>query len=87
MKLTGYSLDRHEFFKNPVSKMDVPDYFDVIKKPMRWKVIDEKLDENMNARLKDLRYTLFLISVIISVILSRISTSIRKISILFLIML
>ena len=53
MKLTGYSLDRHEFFKNPVSKMDVPDYFDVIKKPMCWKVIDEKLDKNMYARLKD----------------------------------
>ena len=53
MKLRGYSLDRHEFFKNPVSKTDVPDYFDVIKKPMCWKVIDEKLDKNMYARLKD----------------------------------
>ena len=68
VKLTGYSLDRHEFFKNPVSKMDVPDYFDVIKKPMCWKLIDEKLDRNMYARLKDLRYTFFLILVIISVI-------------------
>ena len=80
-------LDSHEFFKNPVSKADVPDCFDVIKKPMCWKLIDEKLDRNMYARLKDLRYTFFLILVIISVILSRISTSIRKISILFLIML
>ena len=70
-----------------MSKADVPDYFDVIEIPMYWKVIDEKLDKNMYVRLKDLRYTLFLISMIISVILSRISTSIRKISILFLIML
>ena len=61
--------DSHEFFKNPVPKADVPDYFDVIKKLKCWKVIDEKVDKNMYARLKDLRYTLFLISMIISVIL------------------
>ena len=66
-----------------MSKVDVPDYFDVIEIPMYWKVIDEKLDKNMYVRLKDLRYTLFLILVIISVIISRISASIRKISILF----
>ena len=47
--------DSHEFFKNPVSKANVPDYFDVIKKLKCWKVIDEKVDKNMYARLKDLR--------------------------------
>ena len=51
--------DSHEFFKNPVSKADVPDYFDVIKKPMCWKVIDEKLDKNMYARLKDFEVNFF----------------------------
>ena len=71
------------FFRDFASKVDIPGYFDVIKKPMCWKVIDEKLDKNMYARLKDTRYTLFLILVIISVIISRISASIRKISILF----
>ena len=83
--LTNFRSPR--VFRDSVSKADVPDYFDVIKKPMCWKLIDEKVDRNMYARLKDLRYTFFLILVIISVILSRISTSIRKISIFFLIML
>ena len=45
-------------YKNPVSKADIPDYFDVIKKPMCWKLIDEKLDKNMYARLK-IRDTLY----------------------------
>ena len=38
------SVDRLEFFKNPVSKADVPDYYDVIKNPMCWNTIDQKLD-------------------------------------------
>ena len=63
-----------------MSETGAPGYLDVTKKPMCWKVIDEKLDK---IRMQ----SLFLGSVIISVILSRISTSIRKISILFLIML
>ena len=50
--LTNCSLDRHEFFKTLVSKAGVPNYFDVIKKPMCWKLFDEKLDKNMYARLK-----------------------------------
>ncbi|THH27211.1 hypothetical protein EUX98_g6973 [Antrodiella citrinella] len=36
--------DRQDFFKNPVSKVDVPDYYDVIKNPMCWNNIDQKLD-------------------------------------------
>ncbi|KAJ3502163.1 hypothetical protein NLJ89_g9014 [Agrocybe chaxingu] len=32
--------------KTPVSKRDVPDYFDVIKKPMCWDIIDAKLEQN-----------------------------------------
>ena len=33
------------FSKNLPSKADVPGYFDVIEKPMCWKVIDKKLDK------------------------------------------
>ncbi|KAI0924329.1 hypothetical protein AcW1_006473 [Taiwanofungus camphoratus] len=38
--------DRHEYFKNPVSRVDVPDYYDIIKRPMNWNVIDRKLDRH-----------------------------------------
>ncbi|KAF5379525.1 hypothetical protein D9615_006509 [Tricholomella constricta] len=43
-RITG--LDRQEFFRNPVSKADVPDYFDIIKKPMCWTIIETKLDKH-----------------------------------------
>ncbi|THH02990.1 hypothetical protein EW145_g6627 [Phellinidium pouzarii] len=49
------SLDRHEVFKNPVSRATVPDYFDVIKRPMCWKTIDAKLDANEYWNVKDFR--------------------------------
>ena len=45
-------LDRHDFFKNPVSKNEVPDYFDIIKHPMCWKTIDKKLEANEYINLK-----------------------------------
>ncbi|PCH36434.1 hypothetical protein WOLCODRAFT_134245 [Wolfiporia cocos MD-104 SS10] len=38
--------DRNEYFKNPVSKVDVPDYYDIIKHPMSWSIIDQKLDKH-----------------------------------------
>ena len=44
--LISFRLDRHDHFKNPVSRHDVPDYFDVIKRPMCWEVIDAKLDHH-----------------------------------------
>ncbi|KAF7431134.1 nuA3 HAT complex component nto1 [Pleurotus ostreatus] len=40
------SSDRNNYFKNPVSKNDVPDYFDVVKEPMCWSMIDAKLDRH-----------------------------------------
>ncbi|KAI0294314.1 hypothetical protein B0F90DRAFT_1757461 [Multifurca ochricompacta] len=40
------ALDRQGFFKNPISKSQVPDYFDVIPQPMWWGAIDEKLDRH-----------------------------------------
>ncbi|KAJ7746737.1 bromodomain-containing protein [Mycena maculata] len=38
------TVDRNEYFKNPVSKKDVPDYFDIVKRPMFWSKIEENLD-------------------------------------------
>ena len=40
-------FDRQGFFKNPISKSQVPDYFDVIQQPMWWSAIDEKLDRHV----------------------------------------
>ncbi|KAH9987165.1 PHD-zinc-finger like domain-containing protein [Russula compacta] len=40
------AFDRQGFFKNPISKSHVPDYFDVIQQPMWWGAIDEKLDRH-----------------------------------------
>lgn len=45
-RLSVCSHDRNDHFKNPVSKVDVPDYFDIIKQPMCWNMIDAKLDRH-----------------------------------------
>ncbi|KAJ7636157.1 PHD-zinc-finger like domain-containing protein [Mycena polygramma] len=42
-RITG--LDRNDYFKLPVNKKDVPDYFDIVKKPMSWSEIESKLDD------------------------------------------
>jgi NuA3 HAT complex component NTO1 len=39
-----FSLDRQQAFAQPVSLKDVPDYLDIIKTPICWQDIDEKLD-------------------------------------------
>ncbi|KAG5643940.1 hypothetical protein DXG03_009352 [Asterophora parasitica] len=52
-KISG--LDRQEYFKNPVSKVQVPDYFDVVKKPMCWTVIEGKLDRHEYWDLQDFK--------------------------------
>ncbi|KAG6885752.1 hypothetical protein C0993_010264 [Termitomyces sp. T159_Od127] len=39
-------LDRQEYFKNPVSRAEVPDYFDIIQNPMCWVMIEAKLDKH-----------------------------------------
>ncbi|KAH7914590.1 PHD-zinc-finger like domain-containing protein [Hygrophoropsis aurantiaca] len=40
------ALDRQGLFKHPVSKAEVPDYYDVVKTPMTWDTIDGKLDHH-----------------------------------------
>ncbi|KAJ3852481.1 bromodomain and PHD finger-containing protein 3 [Lentinula lateritia] len=52
-RITGY--DKHDYFKNPVNKMDVPDYFDVITQPMCWSMIDLKLDRHEYWDIKDFK--------------------------------
>ncbi|KAF7317788.1 putative bromo domain and PHD finger-containing protein 3 [Mycena kentingensis (nom. inval.)] len=38
------TLDRSEYFKNAVDGKEVPDYYDVIKNPICWNDIEQKLD-------------------------------------------
>ncbi|THU93626.1 hypothetical protein K435DRAFT_757245 [Dendrothele bispora CBS 962.96] len=40
------AMDRNNYFREPVKKEDVPDYYDVVKRPMCWMTIDEKLDRH-----------------------------------------
>ncbi|KAI0630656.1 hypothetical protein C8Q77DRAFT_1063453 [Trametes polyzona] len=40
------SHDRQGYFKSPVNKNEVPDYYDIIKEPMCWDIIDQKLDSH-----------------------------------------
>lgn len=50
--------DHQDVFKNPVSKHLVPDYFDIIKHPMCWSLIDEKLDRHEYWNANDLKVSL-----------------------------
>jgi hypothetical protein len=61
-------FDRQGFFKNPISKSQVPDYFDVIQQPMWWNAIDEKLDrhEYWDTNAFKVRFLSFAISVMSS---------------------
>lgn len=40
------ALDRHGLFKHPVSRTEVPDYYDIVKNPITWDAIDAKLDRH-----------------------------------------
>ncbi|TBU24142.1 hypothetical protein BD311DRAFT_702623 [Dichomitus squalens] len=44
-KITAHDR-QHSYFKTPVNKTEVPDYYDVIKSPMWWDEIDQKLDRH-----------------------------------------
>ncbi|KAJ9475943.1 NuA3 HAT complex component NTO1 [Pseudozyma hubeiensis] len=37
------AVDRYGFFAQPVSKIDVPDYYDIVKEPMDWAAIKDKI--------------------------------------------
>ncbi|TCD61141.1 nuA3 HAT complex component nto1 [Steccherinum ochraceum] len=55
------SADRLDFFKNPVSKTEVPDYYEIIKKPMTWSAIDQKLDAHEYWDLQDFKDDVYLV--------------------------
>ncbi|KAI9464663.1 PHD-zinc-finger like domain-containing protein [Boletus coccyginus] len=59
------ALDRNGLFKHPVSRTEVPDYYEVVKNPMTWDAIDVKLDrheywdfESFKAKLGDVELVL-----------------------------
>ncbi|KIK56322.1 hypothetical protein GYMLUDRAFT_47090 [Collybiopsis luxurians FD-317 M1] len=52
-RIVGY--DKHDYFKNPVNRAEVPDYFDIVARPMSWSVIDAKLDRHEYWDIKDFR--------------------------------
>ncbi|KAI0339583.1 hypothetical protein BDW22DRAFT_1454969 [Trametopsis cervina] len=58
-KIVGY--DRQDFFKTPVSKIDVPDYYDIIKQPICWNVIEKKLDNFEYTDLDDFKNDIYLV--------------------------
>ncbi|EAU90763.2 bromodomain and PHD finger-containing protein 3 [Coprinopsis cinerea okayama7 len=40
------AADRNDYFKNPVNKNEVPDYYDVVLNPMCWTMIEDRLDKH-----------------------------------------
>ena len=51
-------MDKNSLFLHPVSRHEVPDYFDVIKEPMCWSFIDDKLEKNAYKRVEDFTVSL-----------------------------
>lgn len=48
-------MDRGELFLHPVNRAEVPDYFDVVKEPMCWLWIEEKLDKTTYHNVAEFR--------------------------------
>jgi len=48
-------MDRQDLFLHFVSRAEVPDYYEVIKEPMCWTLIDEKIEQNEYRRIKDFK--------------------------------
>jgi NuA3 HAT complex component NTO1 len=51
-------MDRQDLFLHFVSRVEVPDYYEVIKEPMCWTVIDEKIEQNEYRRIEDFKVDL-----------------------------
>lgn len=49
------SGDKNDYFLIPVSRTEVPDYYDVITKPMSWSVIDKKLSDHAYMDLQEFK--------------------------------
>ena len=50
--------DKQDVFKYPVSRAEVPGYYDVIEKPMWWGVIEGRLDGHEYWDVKDFQVRL-----------------------------
>jgi NuA3 HAT complex component NTO1 len=48
-------MDRQELFLHPVSRAEVPDYFDIIKEPMSWLQMDEKIEKTAYRHVADFK--------------------------------
>ncbi|KAI0676134.1 hypothetical protein C8Q78DRAFT_1008227 [Trametes maxima] len=57
------SHDRQGYFKSPVSKNEVPDYYDIIQNPMCWDIIDQKLDSHEYLDLSEFKRDIELVVV------------------------
>lgn len=40
------TIDRTDYFRYPVNRAEVPDYFDIVKKPMYWSIIEDKINNH-----------------------------------------
>jgi NuA3 HAT complex component NTO1 len=49
------SMDRQELFLHYVNRAEVPDYYTVIKEPMCWMAIDEKIERNEYRLVEDFK--------------------------------
>lgn len=47
------TLDRGNLFLSPVSRSEVPDYYDVVKEPMEWATISARIDDHYYQRISD----------------------------------
>ncbi|KAJ1024156.1 hypothetical protein NDA16_002995 [Ustilago loliicola] len=49
------AVDRYGFFAQPVSKVDVPDYYDIVKEPMDWSAIKDKIANKVYESVEEMR--------------------------------
>lgn len=56
------AIDRSSLFLNPVSPQLVPDYYDVIKQPMDWTTISNKLDTYKYLNVQEFKNDIVLVS-------------------------
>nr|XP_019048061.1 hypothetical protein I302_04683 [Kwoniella bestiolae CBS 10118]OCF26991.1 hypothetical protein I302_04683 [Kwoniella bestiolae CBS 10118] len=55
------AMDRQELYLNPVNRAEAPDYFEIIKEPMCWLWIDEKLEKNEYIDLSEFKRHIMLV--------------------------
>lgn len=48
-------MDRQELFLHYVSRSEVPDYYTVIKEPMCWTAIDERIERHAYRRVEEFK--------------------------------